>query len=129
MYRRILAPTDGSPVAEAAVDAAIGFARARGGAIAALGVAVPEPSLESLDGAMAYHPGLQVDLLLDPARRQHCELIIMGSHGRRGLSRLMAGSMTQAGLTQAPAPVMVPRPAAHHHGPPARPSSRPAGVP
>ncbi|KFI09104.1 universal stress protein [Massilia sp. BSC265] len=152
MYRRILVPTDGSPLSEAAVDAAIDFAQVRGSEIVALGVAVPEPSFQSLEGAMAYDPGLQVDVLLDhaqkhvdaiaaraqkaglpctpvtysaldaaeaiveTARQHHCDLIIMGSHGRRGLSRLLAGSVTQAVLAHAPAPVMVLRPAAHEEG-------------
>ena len=149
MYRRILVPTDGSPLSEAAVDAAIDFAQGRSGReIVALSVAVPEPTFQSLEGAMAYDPGLQVDVLLehaqryvdaiaarctqagvscsaltcsaldaaeaivDTAREQHCDLIVMGSHGRRGLSRLLAGSVTQAVLASAPVPVMVLRPAA-----------------
>jgi len=164
MYRRILVPTDGSPVSEAAADAAIDFARARASEIVALGVAVPEPSFQSLEGAMAYDPGLQVDVLLDhaqkhvgaiaaraqkagvpctpvtcsaldaaeaivdSARHQHCDLIIMGSHGRRGLSRLLAGSVTQAVLAHAPVPVMVLRPAAHEDASPARPRPGPAGA-
>lgn len=149
MYRRILVPTDGSPVSEAAVDAAIDFAQGRAGSeIVALSVAVPQPAFQSLEGAMAYDPGLQVDVLLehaegyveaiaarcrnagvactpvtcsaldpaeaivDTARDQQCDLIVMGSHGRRGLSRLLAGSVTQAVLGSAPVPVMVLRPAA-----------------
>jgi len=147
MYRRILVPTDGSPVSEAAVDAAIDFAQARGSAIVALSVAVPQPAFQSLEGAIPYDPGLQPEVLLedaqrrvdavaaragkagvactvhtcsaldaaeaivDTARAQHCDLIVMGSHGRRGLSRLLAGSVTQAVLHYAPVPVMVLRPA------------------
>jgi nucleotide-binding universal stress UspA family protein len=38
----------------------------------------------------------------------------MGSHGRRGLSRLLAGSVTQKVLAEAPVPVMVMRPQAGH---------------
>lgn len=153
MYQRILVPTDGSPLSEAAVDAAIDFVQGRSGSeIVALSVAVPEPSFQSLEGAMAYDPGLQVDVLLehaqahvdaiaarakkagvpctpltcsaldpaeaivDTAREQHCDLIVMGSHGRRGLSRLLAGSVTQAVLASAPVPVMVLRPAAQGAG-------------
>ncbi|MCC2973923.1 universal stress protein [Massilia sp. IC2-476] len=148
MYRRILVPSDGSPVSEAAVEAAIDFAQARGSAIVALSVAVPEPSFQSLEGAMAYDPGLQPEVLLEHAQRnvdavvvradragvpctaltcsaldiaeaiaatareQGCDLIVMGSHGRRGLSRLIAGSVTQAVLANAPVPVMVLRPGA-----------------
>ncbi|WP_306397629.1 universal stress protein [Telluria beijingensis] len=40
-----------------------------------------------------------------------CDLIVMGSHGRRGLSRLLAGSVTQEVLASATVPVMVFRPA------------------
>lgn len=146
MYKRILVPTDGSSVSEGAVDAAIDLAQARGSEIVALSVAVPEPVFQSLEGAVPYDPGLQVDVLLehaqgyvdavaaraakagvhctpvtfsaldpaeaiaDTAREHDCDLIVMGSHGRRGLSRLLAGSVTQAVLADAPVPVMVLRP-------------------
>lgn len=163
MYRRILVPTDGSPLSEAAVDAAIEFVQGREGSeIVALSVAVPEPTFQSLEGAMAYDPGLQVDVLLehaqgyvdaiaarcskagvactpltcsaldsaeaivDTAREQQCDLIVMGSHGRRGLSRLLAGSVTQAVLASAPVPVMVLRPAAHGVPGQAQEQARPA---
>ena len=149
MYRRILVPTDGSPVSEAAADAAIDYVLGHAGSeVVALSVAVPEPSFQSLEGAMAYDPGLQMDVLLqhaqgyvdaiaarcgkagvrctpltcsaldaaeaivDTARERQCDLIVMGSHGRRGLSRLLAGSVTQAVLAHAPVPVMVLQPAA-----------------
>lgn len=44
------------------------------------------------------------------AREYRCDLIVMGSHGRRGLSRLLAGSVTQEVLVSAPVPVLVYRP-------------------
>jgi nucleotide-binding universal stress UspA family protein len=50
------------------------------------------------------------DAILDSATDQHCDLIFMGSHGRRGLSRLLAGSETQKVLAYAQVPVMVLRP-------------------
>lgn len=53
MYRRILAPTDGSPVSSQAAASAIAFARACGAELVALSVAVPAPAFQSLDGAMA----------------------------------------------------------------------------
>jgi len=147
MYQRILVPTDGSPLAEAAADNAIELARACGSEILPLCVAVPEPVLQSMEGAMTYDPGLRIEELmeharryvdviasrarqagvpctpltcnaLDPAeaivdiaRKHACDLIVMGSHGRRGLSRLLAGSVTQSVLAYAPVPVMVLRPA------------------
>ncbi|WP_296952623.1 universal stress protein [uncultured Massilia sp.] len=50
------------------------------------------------------------DAILEQAERHGCDLIFMGSHGRRGLSRLLAGSVTQDVLSAAPVPVMVLRP-------------------
>jgi nucleotide-binding universal stress UspA family protein len=50
------------------------------------------------------------DAILDSARDHGCDLIFMGSHGRRGLSRLLAGSETQKVLAGAEVPVMVLRP-------------------
>lgn len=153
MYKRILVPTDGSPISDSAVASAIELARALGSEIVALSIAVPEPMLQSLDGAMVLDPGQQVDVLLeranelasavavraqaagvhcvpiprfsldpgeaivDAAREHGCDLVIMGSHGRRGLSRLFAGSVTQAVLAHCAVPVMVlhPAPAGARH--------------
>lgn len=52
--------------------------------------------------------------IIEAVARTHCDLVFMGSHGRRGLSRLIAGSVTQHVLAGSPVPVMVyrPRPAA-----------------
>jgi nucleotide-binding universal stress UspA family protein len=41
----------------------------------------------------------------------HCDAIFMASHGRRGLSRLLAGSQTQKVLAYSHVPVLVLRPA------------------
>lgn len=50
------------------------------------------------------------DEIVEATKRQGCDLVFMGSHGRRGLSRLIAGSVTQRVLAYAPVPVMVYRP-------------------
>lgn len=50
--------------------------------------------------------------ILDAAQRLGCDLIVMASHGRRGLSALMLGSTTQKLLTHATLPVLVWRPQA-----------------
>lgn len=50
--------------------------------------------------------------ILDAAQRLGCDLIVMASHGRRGLSALMLGSTTQKLLTRATLPVLVWRPQA-----------------
>lgn len=68
--------------------------------------------------AYGYSPA---DDIVEVARRQHCDLIFIASHGRRGLSRLLAGSVTQRVLAYSPLPVMVYRPhIAHARGRAAR---------
>jgi nucleotide-binding universal stress UspA family protein len=52
------------------------------------------------------------DAILATADSHGCDLIFMASHGRRGLSRLLAGSVTQKVLADAHVPVMVMRPPA-----------------
>ena len=51
MYQRILVPTDGSPVATVAAQAAIELAKAFGSEIVALSVAQPEPAVPLAEGA------------------------------------------------------------------------------
>jgi nucleotide-binding universal stress UspA family protein len=45
--------------------------------------------------------------IIAAATRQKCDVICMASHGRRGLSRLMMGSVTQKVLTHSKIPVVV----------------------
>jgi nucleotide-binding universal stress UspA family protein len=52
------------------------------------------------------------DAIVATAEARGCDLIFMGSHGRRGLSRLLAGSVTQQVLAEARVPVLVMRPTA-----------------
>jgi nucleotide-binding universal stress UspA family protein len=47
--------------------------------------------------------------ILEAAERLGCDLIVMASHGRRGLPGLLLGSETQRVLVQAPCPVLVTR--------------------
>lgn len=43
------------------------------------------------------------------ARKRKCDLIVMASHGRSGLSRMLLGSETQAVLSRVNVPVLVVR--------------------
>lgn len=49
------------------------------------------------------------DAIIRIAREQHCDLIVMASHGHSGLSSLLIGSETQKVLTHTTIPVLVVR--------------------
>ena len=49
------------------------------------------------------------DTILATAARRKCDLIVMASHGRRGLAGVLLGSETQKVLTHAKVPVLVVR--------------------
>jgi nucleotide-binding universal stress UspA family protein len=52
----------------------------------------------------AVHPW---EAIIDHAKAQNCDLIIMASHGRRGVAALLLGSETQRVLIKSPIPVLV----------------------
>jgi len=45
--------------------------------------------------------------ILAAARKNKCDLIVMASHGRKGISRILLGSETQQVLTHSTIPVLV----------------------
>ena len=47
------------------------------------------------------------DAIIAAAKKQKCDLIVMASHGRRGVKRLLLGSETQQVLTHSHVPVLV----------------------
>lgn len=54
----------------------------------------------------ALHPW---EAILDHAKAQGCDLLVMASHGRRGVAALLLGSETQKVLTHSTLPVLVVR--------------------
>jgi nucleotide-binding universal stress UspA family protein len=52
----------------------------------------------------AYSPH---EAIIEAARRFDCDLIVMASHGRKGLSAVLLGSETQKVLTHSTIPVLV----------------------
>jgi nucleotide-binding universal stress UspA family protein len=143
MYRHILIPTDGSELAEKAVDQGFGLAKVLGSTVTVLrvtnvpapmvyeGVVVALPTEEiraEIAARVAEHftalkskaAGLGLDIetihaeedspwqaIVDMAKEKGADLIVMASHGRRGLSAVLIGSETQKVLTHASVPVLV----------------------
>jgi len=63
--------------------------------------------------------GDPVTEILQTSRQQDCDLIVMGTHGRTGLSRLLMGSVAEQVLRRATCPVLTVK------GPLSVPSARP----
>jgi len=64
----------------------------------------------AVDGVVRCDPGLRVcDLIVEEARGSRAELIVMGTHGRRGLKRLALGSDAELVLRESPVPVLMVR--------------------
>lgn len=131
---RILVPTDFSPNSEVALSLATSLARDSGGEIVVAHVetiplsatggeylyAIPEPPTEELMEKLQHvtppdsHVPVERRLLAgDPAdaivriaEAEHIDLIVMGTHGRRGLSRLLMGSVAESVVRAAPCPVL-----------------------
>jgi nucleotide-binding universal stress UspA family protein len=145
MYKRILVPTDGSPLSKKAVRSAVQLAVGMGAELIALNV-VPRYPTAFFEGALSLSPAdvgrvekqwaergqeladdarkaaeragikargitvfsdLVAEAILAAARKHKCDLVVMASHGRKGLKRLLLGSETQHVLTQGQVPVLV----------------------
>ena len=50
---------------------------------------------------------LPASTIIETAKSRGCDLIVMGSHGRRGLTKLWLGSQTSEVLADGSVPVLV----------------------
>lgn len=57
--------------------------------------------------AVTAKSDLVSDAILAVAKKHKCDLIVMASHGRKGIKRLLLGSETQQVLTHSHIPVLV----------------------
>jgi nucleotide-binding universal stress UspA family protein len=84
--------------AQAAAHSSLGAAREQAEAV---GVSFQGDTIER----SATYEGI-----LDTAKAEGCDLIVMGSHGRQGFKALILGSVTQKVLTHSDVPVLVIKP-------------------
>ncbi len=128
MYTNILIPTDGSELSEKAVNHGIALAKRIGAKVTVLTVVQPLHTFtaeyaEKTLGAVARpaqaagvacetvqveheHP---YQAIIDTAESKGCDLIVMASHGRHGISAIVLGSETVKVLTHCKIPVLVHR--------------------
>jgi len=139
MYDTILFPTDGSDTAESALAYAIDVADEHDAALHALYVAdtdrdsittvrgevvdalkqvgervVAETAERARDRGLTVHTSvLQGDpfrTIVDYAEEVSVDLVVMATHGRRGVERALLGSVTERVVNTAPVPVLVVNP-------------------
>lgn len=69
-------------------------------------VAVADRAGVRAQGVLA-HSDQVAEAVMAAARKHKCDLIVMASHGRRGLTRVLLGSETQHVITHSTIPVLV----------------------
>ena len=143
MYKHILVPTDGSPLASKAVDSAIAFAAEVGARVTGyyaiedmsmhhVGAHLTKDLVEEFErrskAAAEQHAsgpkekakaaGVEYDWrvskvgqphegIIEAARDTGSDIIFMASHGHRGLTGMIVGSVTQKVLSHSKIPVLV----------------------
>ncbi|HSB34249.1 MAG TPA: universal stress protein [Nitrospirota bacterium] len=134
-WKTIVLATDGSRYSAAAAERAIAFAKAYGGELRVLSVvdvptefyaeapAAVEDLVRKAKGFVADvkkqadAAGVRAETFVGEAeayqavnnlaREQKADMIVLGSHGRTGLRRLLMGSVTEKVIGYAPCPVLV----------------------
>lgn len=146
MYKRILAPIDGSDAAQRGIDEAIALALDQRAALHFVYVidgsmAAIDPSAflayDELQGALrttgknvlakaqqrAAERGVEATTMLRETtshraasavvaevKKAESDVIVMGTHGRRGFSHLVLGSVAEEVIKTSPVPVLLVRP-------------------
>ena len=90
-------------VSPEAVEKIVGKARGYAGAVAA------QAQQAGVDCTVAVREGQSAATIVQLAREESAGVIVTGSHGRTGLSRLLMGSVTEKVIGHAPCPVLVVR--------------------
>ncbi len=134
-FRRILSPIDFDENSLAALDVAAQIARDNDGTVLLLHVVpmvipasgmpvyvdiykgqeevareklreIASKRLRGIKYELLTHMGEPAGTILRNARRQATDLIVMATHGRRGFSRVLLGSIAEMVLREAPCPVL-----------------------
>ena len=82
------------------------FEAQRQWAATALGTRAETLAAAGVPTRVLVESGVAWEAILRVAREQQADMIVMGTHGRTGLNRLLLGSVTERVLRQAPCPVL-----------------------
>jgi nucleotide-binding universal stress UspA family protein len=122
-FARLLVASDGSPYSEAAWAEALILAKAMSSALIAVSVAASDGDIPAATKVVrtlelaAKKEGISLDTMIPVGRPdegivkaaefKQASLIVVGSHGRTGLKRLLMGSVAERVIGQAPCGVLV----------------------
>ena len=125
MYKHMLIATDGSELATKALEHGLALAKHDNAPVTVVTVTEPWAPLAAnriLDGAAqrGNAHGVTCDVvhvkdqhpaegIVATAKEKGCDLIVMASHGRRGVSRLLLGSQAYEVLTHCSVPALIVR--------------------
>jgi nucleotide-binding universal stress UspA family protein len=114
-FHHLLVPFDGSPSSGKALDEAIRLARSSGAKLTLIHVMDALAHMTGFESAKQYTgqitegPGRVFEHVAEHARTGGVDLIVLGSHGRRGVARALLGSDAEQIIRYAPVPVLVVR--------------------
>jgi len=139
MYSQILVPTDGSPASDAAIEHAIDLARQYDARLHALyvvdgaaystleaGAEIVVDALESegeaatsrvaeaaedagVECTSTVTTGTAYRSIIDYVEENDIDIVVMGTHGRKGLNRYLLGSVTERVVRTSEVPVLTVR--------------------
>ena len=72
-----------------------------------LAKAAAKAAAAGIDASTEMVMGKAVEEVVDVAKRLQADLIVIGSHGRKGLDRMLAGSVAEGVLREVTAPTLV----------------------
>ncbi len=133
--KTILHPTDFSDLAANALHTALALAQSHGARLILLYVQPPQEAMQGEFGLSPPEPeetdddildrldelvpegspveverlvahGLPAEAIVEVAKEEHCDVIVMGTHGRKGLARLFDGNVADTVTRSAPCPVL-----------------------
>jgi nucleotide-binding universal stress UspA family protein len=143
MYQHILIATDGSELAQRAVEQGLTLAKALGSTVTAVTVTEPWTAAVSGEWAVAFpveeyeraaaanaatvldavqetavRLGVTCDAvhvkdqyaaeaIVEEAKARNCDLIVMASHGRRGIAKFILGSQATRVLAHSAVPLLI----------------------
>lgn len=121
--RHVLIATDGSPYSEAAASEALGIAKRCGSPLTVVSVASSPEEMAAAErnvksvSAVAEKEEIRVEevvtigkayqAIVDTAQQKGADIIVVGSHGRTGLERLLMGSVTERVIGHSTVAVLV----------------------